>query len=111
MRNLIISCILLALVVGFTAISSYNVCRICDEMISLVDAGEIGKAYEIWQGSADYISFFVRDAEIDVVTAELEGVYKSLPIEDGEREAACIALRDAINEIRRSEQPSFRSVF
>lgn len=111
MRNLIVACILLASVVSFTAISSARVCSICDEMISLVDAGEIDKAGELWQKNCDYIAYFVRDAEIDVVTAELEGVYESFAVEDGEREAACVALRDAINEISHFERLSFRSVF
>ncbi len=111
MSNFVCAVILLSVALLFTGINSVIICNICDEMIELIDNGNAEKAKEIWYDRRDYLSFFIRDAEIDVVTAEAEAYSKEIAREDGEIEAAATSFRDAITELRHGELPSFLNVF
>ncbi len=110
MGNLITGCILIAFVIAFTSLSSFIVVSTCEEIIALVDSGDIDSALQLWNRRACFISLFVRDAEIDVVTGAFENSDK-FPLEDGERETANTELCDAIKEIIDFERISFYSVF
>lgn len=111
MGNYICAIIILIIIVIFTAVNSFTVCNICDEMLSLIDENKLEAACELWREKRFYISLFVRDAEIDVVTAEAEEMDQSKVTEDGEAEAAKLRLREAIMEIKRSESFTFESIF
>ena len=111
MGNFIWSVALLAFVIIFTAVNSVIICNICDDVISMIDAGLVEDACELWQEKQRYIAFFVRDAEIDVVNAEVKKTEEKIPFEDGEAEADIVSLRDAILEIKHSESITWDSIF
>ncbi len=111
MGNFIFASILLAAVIIFTAVNSFIICGICDDVISYIDSGENELALALWSKRKGYISVFVRDAELDVVTAHAEKLTSDTALEDGEAESAILAFRDAVSEIYHSEYPSFFNVF
>ena len=111
MGNFILASILLAFVIIFTAVNSFIVCGICDDITAYIDSGENEKAFELWNNKRKYISVFVRDAELDVVQAHVEKLTSETPLEDGEAESALLAFRDAVSEVYHSEYPTFYNVF
>lgn len=111
MGNFITSIIILLAVIVFTAVNSSIICSLCDEMISLIDSGERDRAIELWNEKREYIAVFVRDAEIDVASAEAESTGESLPLEDGEAEPEMLRFREAVEEIKNSEKLSFGNIF
>lgn len=111
MGNFVVAIVILSAVMIFTAVNSVIICNLCDEMIDLADKGEIERAKELWQEKKGYLGLFIRDAEIDVVTAELSRSEQSVAIEDGEAEAAIISLKDALEELKHSECPQILNIF
>lgn len=111
MGNFICAIVILCLIVTFTGVNSIILRDICDDMIGLLDAGKPEEAIELWKDKKAYVALFVRDAEIDVVTAEIKKTEEELPFEDGEAEAKIMSLRDAVLEIKNSEFPNWQSIF
>ncbi len=111
MGNFICATVLLAIVIIFTAVNSVIICNFCDEMIELIDNGKTEDAVEFWKSKKPYIQIFVRDAEIDVVSAEADALGESISIEDGEVEMGRLRLREAISELKSSEMVTFGNVF
>lgn len=111
MGNVIFASILLSVVIIFTAVNSVIICNICDEIIELIDNGDAESAIALWNAKKDYIQIFVRDAEIDVVSAESEALGESISLEDGEAEMGKLRLRDAVIEIKNSESITLKNVF
>lgn len=95
----------------FVIINSAIVCGICDDIIGFIDEGDIESAERLWKEKKNYIALFVRDAEIDVVTAEAEKLKKEISAEDAEAETDAFAFRDAIIEVKNSEQLDFQGLF
>ncbi len=110
MGNFICAVVILAFIVIFTGVNSIIVCDICDDMIDLIDAGKADEASRLWKEKQMYVSLFVRDAEIDVVSAEAEKNKEKTPFEDGEAEAAIMSLREAIMELKNSEYFNWQSI-
>ena len=111
MGNFVCASILLALVLIFTSVNSVVICNFCDEMILLIDEGRYEEAIDYWRSRKNYIQIFVRDAEIDVVSAEADALGESISIEDGEVEMGKLRLREAVTEIKNSEKINFGNVF
>lgn len=111
MDNFIISIILLAAVLIFTGINSFVICGMVDEITELIDNDEFEKARELWEKRRNYISLFVRDAEIDVVNAEMNASGEGKENEDGEAELSVTDLKDALSELRHGEKPSLFNIF
>ncbi len=111
MGNMIIACILIAFVIIFTCVNSVIICSICDEMISLIDSGRTDDAISLFNEKRAYLAIFIRDAEIDVVSAEAEFLGESISFEDGEAEAGRMRLREAVTELKNSEKPTFQDIF
>lgn len=111
MGNFIIAIILIAVLVLFTGINSFVICSVCDELLLLIDEEKIDEAKLLWEEKKDYLSLFVRDAEMDVVSAELNGAAEKISNEDGEAEFSLTDLKDAINELKHGEKPSFTNIF
>lgn len=109
MNNFIIAIIILALIIIFTVINSIYICSVCDDIIALIDEGRLEEAYSIWEEKKGYIAYLVRDAEIDVVTAETGSLGSDAAIEDGE--AVGLRFRDAIQEIKNTEAFSAENIF
>ena len=104
MGNFICATVILILMIIFISVNSVIVCNICDDITALIDAGEIEHAAELWQEKMNYIALFVRDAEIDVVTAEAMKIEEATPIEDAEAAPDSLAFRDAVAEVKNSER-------
>lgn len=111
MGNFICSVILLTAVILFAVINSVIICNICGEMIDLAESGNISQAVAMWQEYKYYISYFVRDAEIDVVSAEADALGDSIELEDGEAEIGALRFKEAVTEIINSEKMTFGNVF
>ena len=111
MGNMILACILLAFVLIFTVVNSVVICNICDEIILLIDENKTEDALYLWNSKKNYIQYFVRDAEIDVISAEVENLGESVALEDGEAEMGKLRLREAVAEIINSESMTFSNVF
>ncbi len=108
MGNFITALTILLLIIIFTVINSVYICSVCDDITSLIDEGKINEAKNLWNEKSGYISIFVRDAEIDVTMGEAENLNSETPIEDGE---AVLRFREAILEIKDSENPTFKNIF
>ena len=104
MGNMILASILLAVVIIFTAVNSVIICNICDEMIKLIDENNTDSAIELWKEKKEYIQIFIRDAEIDIVSAEADALGESISIEDGEIEMGRLRFREAVVELKNSEK-------
>ena len=104
MGNFIFTTVILVLMVIFISINSVIVCNICDDITALIDAGFLEEAAQRWQEKKNYIALFVRDAEIDVVTAEAMKIQQATPIEDAEAAPDSMAFREAISEVKNSER-------
>lgn len=111
MGNFIFATVLLSLVLIFTAVNSVIICNLCDEMTALIDEGKTEEAIAYWKDKKNYIQTFVRDAEIDVVSAEADALGESISIEDGEVEMGKLRLREAISEVKNCEKMTFFNVF
>lgn len=111
MGNFAVAVILISLLLIFTGVNSFFICSVCDELILLVDEEKIDEAKQLWDEKKDYLSFFVRDAEIDVVSAEFNGASEKIANEDGEAELSITGLKDAINELKHGEKPSLLNIF
>lgn len=111
MHNFIIAVILIAFTLIFTVANSIYICSVCDNIQALLSEGKTEEAVELWESKRFYLSFFIRDAEIDVADTEAENLLKHYSLEDGEAEMAKMSFSDAINEIKLSEKLSFESVF
>ncbi len=111
MENFVISVILVSLMVIFTIFNCFYICSVCDEVIALIDENNTAEACRLWNEKRDYISIFVRDAEIDVVDSEAKALEEETPIEDGEAPASAIRFREAVMEIKDSEKPTFFNIF
>lgn len=111
MENFIVAIVLLTVIIVFTAVNSFMICSICDEIIMLIDIGEIDKACELWNEKKSYLALFIRDAEIDVVESESSALSSEIPFEDGEAEAGKLRLREAVTELKNSEMPNFKNIF
>lgn len=110
MGNFICATVILILMVIFISVNSVMVCNICDEITALIDENDLEAAAELWQEKKNYISLFVRDAEIDVVTAEAMKAEGSTPIEDAESAPNSLAFRDAVAEVKNSELFSWQGL-
>jgi len=111
MGNFIFATILLSAVLIFTAVNSVVICNFCDEMTALIDEGKTEEAIDYWKEKKNYIQIFIRDAEIDVVSAEADALGESISIEDGEVEMGKLRLREAITELKNCEKITFGNVF
>lgn len=111
MHNFIIAVILIVFIVIFTTVNSFYICSVCDDIEALLNEGKIEEAVELWNSKKYYISFFVRDAEMDVVSTEADNLLRHYSLEDGEAESAKMSFSDAVNEIKLSEKLSFESIF
>ncbi len=111
MGNFICSIVILILMVIFISVNSVIVCNICDDITQLIDSGEVEEAAKVWQEKMSYIAFFVRDAEIDVVTAEASKIQQSTPIEDAEAAPDSMSFREAVTEVKNSERFSWQGLF
>ena len=111
MGNFIIAVVLITLLLIFTGVNSFIISSICDELLSLVDEERIDEAKQLWEERKNYLSFFVRDAEIDVVSAEFNGASEKIANEDGEAELSITDLKDAINELKHGEKPTLANIF
>ena len=103
MGNFIISVIIIISIVIFTVWGSFAVCSNCEEFISLIKSDEIESAFALWEEKRGFISFFVRDFEIDLVTEKM----KKLCDSSTESESAI----EAIDEIINAEQINFYNLF
>ena len=111
MGNFICAVIIILALLLFVIINSVMICSICDDIIEFIDKGDTESAERLWSEKKNYISLFVRDAEIDVVTAEAEKLKKAIPPEDAEAETDAFALRDAIIEVKNSEFLNLQGLF
>lgn len=111
MENFVIAIILLIIIILFTALNSFFICRICDDIIAFIDIGDTENAYKLWKEKKSYLALFIRDAEIDVVDSEANALSEETPVEDGEAEAGKLRFRDAVKELRNSEFPNFDGIF
>lgn len=111
MGNFITALILLLAIGVFTAVNSSILCALCDEMLSLIERGDINGAIAVWDDNKGYFSLFVRDAEIDAVSAEIEKIRSSFEKDDGSYAVREAGLRDAINEILDSEKANLSDIF
>ena len=111
MGNFITALRLLLAIGIFTAVNSSILCSLCDEMLALVERGDIDGAIAVWDENKGYFSLFVRDAEIDSVSAEIEKHRASTAKGDGNTAGVESGLRDAINEILDSEKVNFGDIF
>ena len=111
MGNFICAIIILSLIIVFTTVNSFIICNICDDAIALIDEGKTEEACKLWESRWSYIALFVRDAEMDVVNAEVKRFSFESTFEDGEAENGRLELREAIMEVRHSESASWRSIF
>ncbi len=109
MNNFIVAVIILILIVGFTVFNSIYICSICDDIIAFIDEGRLKEAFLLWEEKKNYISYFVRDAEMDVVCAESQSLGSDTPIEDGE--AVGMRFREAIGEIKDAEEFLLANIF
>lgn len=103
MDNLIVAAVILLFVIIFTAVNAFIICGICDEIIALVDKGELNSALALWEDKRLYISLFVRDAEIDAADC----AHFTAPND----ETAASRFRESICEIRDTEHLCFSNVF
>lgn len=111
MENFIIAFLLIAIIAVFISINTYIICNVCEEMISLVESGDTASAKDLWDKKRGYIAVFVRDAEIDVVDAEMDKAEMPIANEDGEAENKNMALIDSIKELMNGEKPNFENIF
>lgn len=109
MNNFIVAIIILAVVIVFSVINSIYICSVCDDITALIDQNKLDEAKKLWEEKKDYISYFVRDAEMDVVSSEAEAIGSDTPIEDGE--AVGMRFREAIGEIKDTEEFSLTNIF
>ena len=111
MENFAIAVILVSLTVIFIAFNCFYICSVCDDIISLIDENKTEEACRLWNERRNYISIFVRDAEIDVVDSEASALEEETPQEDGEAPASAMKFREAVLEIKNSEKPTFLNIF
>lgn len=111
MGNFIVAVTLISLLLIFTGVNSFIVCSVCDELILLIEEENIDEAKRLWDEKKNYLSFFIRDAEIDVVSAEFNGASAKTANEDGEAESSIIDLKDAVNELMHGEKPTLHNIF
>ncbi len=111
MENFIVAILLLVFIAIFAGVNSFIICDICDEMISLVENDKTEEAKKLWEDKRDYIAIFVRDAEVDVVDAEMDQASSSTANEDGEAESKKMSLVDSIKELMHGEKPNFEDIF
>ncbi len=97
MGNFICAASILTLTVLFVIVNTVIICNVCDEIINLLDQGQAEAAKELWEQKKGYISFFVKDKEIDAV--------------DFEAEKEDLAFRDAISEIKTGNVLVWQSIF
>ncbi len=110
MGNFICATVILILMIIFISVNSVIICNICDDITALIDTGEIEEAVKLWQEKKNYIALFVRDAEIDVVTAEASKIEQSTPIEDTEADPDSLGFREAVSEVKNSERFSWQGL-
>lgn len=111
MGNFITALILLLAIGIFTAVNSSIICSLCDEMLSLIESGDAKGAIAVWEENRGYFSLFVRDAEIDAVSTEMEKYRDSIENNEYVSTQTEASLRDAINEILDSEKANFGDIF
>ena len=97
MSNFIISLIAIFLIFIFVLINSVVICTICDKMLSLIDSGKIDEAVNLWNDKKYYLSFFVRDGEIDAIDLQTDYTPK--------------LLYEMISEIKNGFYPNFENIF
>ena len=102
MGNFIIAVILIISVLLFTLVNGVIINNICDEALCLLSCGEYTRAAELLRKKTSYLSFFVRDSELDRMCDELDRLEISLI--NGEAEPDLRALLNAINEIKDRER-------
>ena len=111
MNNFIISLVLLVLILIFVGINAFRICSVCEEIVLAVESGDVDRAKNLWNQEKHYIAFFVRDAEVDVVNAEVQNLDEEKEFEDGEAAEDIVKFRDAVLELIYSEKPSFQNIF
>lgn len=111
MSNFICAVTLIAVVIIFSVVNSVIICNICDELTRLLDEGNVEKARDLWESKKGYLSFFIRDAEIDVVSSEAAALGESIALEDGEAELGALRFREAVEELRHGELPNIFNIF
>ena len=65
MGNFILAVIMLSALIIFTGVNSFYICDVCDDIIELTDQSKFQEAVSLWEANSDYISFFVKDSDID----------------------------------------------
>lgn len=106
MGNFICAVILLLTVIVFTAVNSYAVLDLCEDMLSYIENSNTSAAIDLWEKKEKYVSLFVRDAETDLINSAI----LTMSI-NGESEETVSGLIFAINELKENEQLSFLNLF
>ena len=110
MKNLVISCILIAIVIIFTIFSTLFTVKTCEKMLVLIDSGEPETAIELWQRRSIIISLFIRDVEIDSLNQAIS-FYRLRELQIMNESEALLSIKNAVNEIYDLQKISFDSVF
>ena len=97
MNNFIVALVIIALITAFVFINGYIITSNCEDMISLIEEGQVESAFEIWEEKKEYFSLFIKDSEIDTVAREF---YKI----KGDTSLATEALVSAIEELKCGER-------
>ncbi len=111
MENFLISVIIVLALAIFVIFNCFYICSICDDIILLLDSNCTEDACILWEEKKNYISIFVRDAEIDVVDSEAKALQEETPNEDGEAASSAMKFREAVLEVKNSETPTFFNIF
>ena len=110
MKNLVISCILIAIVIIFTIFSTLFTVKTCEKMLVLIDSGEVETAIELWEKREIFISLFIRDVEINSLNQAIS-FYRLRELQILNESEIVTTMKNAINEICELEKISFDSVF
>ena len=111
MRNTVLAFIIVFAITCMIIANSANITRICRETGALIDSGNYREAAEKWERSRDYLSLFLRDAEIDAADLHARGLMAALDSGSANAEEHAVGFRDALEEIIACETVSFLGVF
>ncbi len=107
MGNFILAVIMLSALIIFTGVNSFYICDVCDDIIELTDQSKFQEAVSLWEANSDYISFFVKDSDIDDVDLQAQRILNSQTPSNLDTES----FKAAIQEIKNSEKSNLKNIF
>ncbi len=110
MGNFKCAIVILALTILLVFVNSVIIHNICDNIISLAENGQTEEAKSLWEKRKDYISFFTRDVEVDLVEAAAQKM-NTEGVEKADAQMHIFAFCEGVSEIRDTNHLNWYNLF